>query len=491
MFAVLLLPQFRLQAALRLRDELRCVPVAIVDERHGKGAILELNTPAAQAGVAAGMASVQALARCPILVLQPPSVAQECIAQAALIEIASSLSPDIEATADGYCTVDMRTVPVGDWQVWGRCIVETLDSLCLQVRVGVGPNPDLAFLAARRAEPVLVVQTPAAFLAQLAVAEIDPPPDLLAVLRDWGIHNLGQLTSLPRGELADRLGPEADRLWQRAAGQTQRLLRLVRPTDELAETFDFEQEIETVEPLLFMLRRFLDQLGHRLAAVHRVAAKMILTLPLDNGTSHGRTFTIPAPTADAEVLFRILSTHLDGLQLDHRPVSIRLLIEPVRSDHQQLRLFESPLRDANQFGETLARLTALVGVGNVGVAEVDNTHRADCFRIVEPRFHEFRGEDGEDVDDDLTVGLPLRRFRPPLVAQVHVVRHQPVHVFSEQAHGSVCDALGPYRATGGWWNREQWGTEEWDVEIAGCGLFRLSRQNDQWFVEGCYDAELR
>jgi protein ImuB len=491
MFAALLLPRFRLQAALRFRDELHALPVALVDDRNDKSAILELNTAAEGTGVVAGMATVQALARCSNLTLLARAPEQERVAQAALLEVAGSLSPEIEATADGFCTVDLRTARIEDWQVWGRRIVKTLRALRLEVRVGVGPNPDLAFLAARRAEPVLVVQTPGAFLAQLAIAEIEPPPDLLAVLRDWGIHNLGQLTSLPRGDLADRLGPEANRLWQRASGQTQRLLRLVRPAEELAETFDFEQEIETIEPLLFMLRRFLDQLSLRLAAVHRVAAKVILTLPLENGATHGRIFTIPAPTADADVLFRILSTHLDGLQLELRPVGIRLLVEPVRPDHQQLRLFESPLRDANRFGETLARLLALVGPGNVGVAEVEDTHRPDRFRVVEPRFHELRESNDEDADEDYTVGLPLRRFRPPLPAQVRVIKHRPAYVVSEQAHGQVSEALGPYRNTGGWWDREPWASEEWDVEIAGCGLFRLSRQDNAWFVEGCYDAELR
>lgn len=491
MFAVLLLPAFYLQAALRLRTELRGAPVAIVDERGGKGAILERNAEAQSAGVAAGMAGVQALARCPALTLLPRLREQERVAQAALLQVAGALSPEVEATAEGVGTVDLRTVKIGDWPAWGKRIVAQLAALHLQVRVGVGPNPDLAFLAARQAGPVLVVQSPAAFLAQLAVAEIEPPPHLLAVLHDWGIHTLGQLTSLPRGELADRLGPDADRLWQRAAGQTERLLRLVRPAENFAETFDFEHEIETVEPLFFMLRRFLDQLALRLGAVHRVAAQMTLTLPLDNGAAHERVFTIPAPTLEAEVLFRILASHLEGLQLAQRPTGIRLLIEPVRPDHQQLRLFESPLRDANRFGETIARLTALVGAENVGVAEVEDTHRTDRFRLVAPRFHELRETADEEAEPDFTVGLPLRRFRPPLPAQVRVVRQVPEYIVSEQAHGAVTDALGPYRVGGGWWDREPWGSEEWDVEIAGCGLFRISRQQDDWCVEGCYDAELR
>lgn len=491
MFAAILLPNFRLQSALRLRREWHDRPVAMVDDQSGKGAVLECNEPAARSGVLVGMPSVQALARCPNLTLLPCSLEQERIAQTALLQVAGSLSPEIEATADGYCTMDLRMAKIHDWMGWGMPVVEQLAALELNACMGVAPNADLAFLAARRAQPVLVVQTPAVFLSQLAVSEIDPPPDLLAVLRDWGVHTLGRLTSLPRGEFAARLGPDADRLWQRAAGQTHRLLRLVRPVEEFVEAFDFEHEIETVEPLLFILRRFLDQLALRLTGAHRVAAHMTLSLPLENGAAHERLFTIPSPTADAEVLFRILNTHLEDLQLDHRPTSIRLRIDPVRPDHQQMRLFESPLRDANRFGETLGRLVALVGGGNVGVVELENTHRPDRFRLVDPKFHELREQAESEEDATLTIGLPLRRFRPLMPAQVQLVRHEPAHVVCEVARGRVAEALGPYRVCGGWWDHDVWASEEWDVEIAGCGLYRLCRQNDQWFVEGCYDADLR
>ena len=67
---------------------------------------------------------------------------------------------------------------------------------------------------------------------------------------------------------------------------------------------------------------------------------------------------------------------------------------------------------------------------------------------------------------------------------------RPGQVFSDKAHGNVVDFLGPYRLSGTWWEREEWNTEEWDVEIAGEGLFRIARRNGQWFVEGCYDAAL-
>ncbi len=97
------------------------------------------------------------------------------------------------------------------------------------VRVGVASNPDLATLAARHAEPVLIVQHPGAFLAGVAIAEVDSSPELIALLRDWGIHHLGELARLPRSELIERLGPAAGALWEQAAGRVQRELRLVRP----------------------------------------------------------------------------------------------------------------------------------------------------------------------------------------------------------------------------------------------------------------------
>jgi protein ImuB len=488
MYAVILLPEFRLQAALRYRPELRAQAVALVDRENAKGLVMERTETAEQFGVTVGMAAVQALARCPHLQILPREAAQERSVKSALLEISCSLSPDVEVTADGYCTVDMRRGGVKDWQQFGTEIVGRFAALELAANIGIAPNPDLAFLAARRAAPVLVVQTPAAFLSQLAVAEIDPPAHLLSVLREWGVHTLGQLTSLPRSDLADRLGPEADWLWQRAAGGTERLLRVVRPAEEFSESFDFEREIETLEPLLFILRRFLDQLLLRLSGVNRVAAKMVLILPLENGDEYRREFSIPAPTGERDVLFRILDTHLESLKLDSRPVGCRLEIGAVNPDHQQMRFFENPLRDVNRFSETLARIAAIVGEENVGVVEMKSTHRPDCFRLVAPRFDQL----GEAIEtgDELAVGLPLRRYRPAMPAQVRVVRHAPAFVVSDTAHGEVIAAHGPYRGSGGWWDRDLWGVEEWDVEIAGCGIFRLGLQQDQWSVEGCYEAAI-
>src|SRR3989440_12981261 len=100
--------------------------------------------------------------------------------------------------------------------------------------------------------------------------------EIFVILHKWGIHTLGQLAALDKEQLAARLGPEAVRMWERANGQSNRLLKLVRPPESFDESFEFEHEIETAEPLLFTLRRFLEQLALRLGATYLVAKELTL-----------------------------------------------------------------------------------------------------------------------------------------------------------------------------------------------------------------------
>src|SRR5690242_3922398 len=101
---------------------------------------------------------------------------------------------------------------------------------------------------------------------------------IITVLHKWGVHTLGQLAALDKEELRDRLGAEAVRLWERANGTATRPLKFVQPPETFAESFEFDHEIETAEPLLFILRRFLEQLALRLGSIYLVARELTLTI---------------------------------------------------------------------------------------------------------------------------------------------------------------------------------------------------------------------
>src|SRR5207249_8414586 len=147
---------------------------------------------------------------------------------------------------------------------------------------------------------------------------------ILEILHQWGVQTLGQLAALDKEQLGARLGPEAVRMWERANGQSERLLKLVRPSESFEESFEFENEIETAEPLLFMLRRFLEQLAVRLHAIYLVAKELTLQITFANPPQDGsaeagkqvyeRVFKIPQPTNDVDLLFRMLQTHLENFR---------------------------------------------------------------------------------------------------------------------------------------------------------------------------------
>src|SRR5882672_6206236 len=179
---------------------------------------------------------------------------------------------------------------------------------------------------------------------------------ILAILHKWGIHTLGQLAALDQKQLGARLGPEAVRLWERANGRSNRLLKFVQPPESFEESFEFENEIETAEPLLFMLRRFLEQLALRLSAIYLVAKELTLRITFANKQCYERVFKIPQPTNDVDLLFRMLQTHLENFRSKHPIVAVALSAEPIKPAREQFGLFETTLRNPHQLSETLARL---------------------------------------------------------------------------------------------------------------------------------------
>src|SRR5881396_3062034 len=205
--------------------------------------------------------------------------------------------------------------------------------------------------------------------------------EILTILHKWGIHTLGQLAALDKEQLGARLGPEAVGMWERANGQFNRVLKLVRPPESFAETFEFENEIETVEPLLFILRRFLEQLTLRLSGIYLVAKELTLRITFVNQQVYERIFKIPQPTNDIGLLFGMLQTHLENFRSKHPIVAVVLIAQPSKPAREQFGFFETTLRNPHQLSETLARLTALLGGDRIGTPVLEETHRPDAFSM--------------------------------------------------------------------------------------------------------------
>ena len=211
--------------------------------------------------------------------------------------------------------------------------------------------------------------------------------EILTILHKWGIHTLGQFAALDREQLGARLGPEAIRMWERANGQSDRMLKLIRPPESFEESFEFENEIETAEPLLFMLRRFLEQFAIQLSGIYLVTKELTLRITFTNKQIYERIFKIPQPTNNVDLLFRMLHTHLENFKSKYPIVAVALNAQPIKPAREQFGLFETTLRNPHQLSETLARLTGLLGADHVGTPVLEETHRADAFRMEPFAWH--------------------------------------------------------------------------------------------------------
>lgn len=301
---------------------------------------------------------------------------------------------------------------------------------------------------------------------------------IIVILHKWGVHTLGQLAALEPDQLGARLGPIAVELWEQASGRASRLLRLVRPVEVFAEEIEFEHEIETTEPLLFVLRRFLEQLTLRLGALYLVAQEIRLRLtfsdpPKDgfagaNKSRYEHCFQIPDPTSSVEILFRLLQAHLETFRAEHPIVAVGLEAQAAQPARQQFHLFETPLRDPSRLHETLTRLTGLLGKERVGTPVREDSHRPDAFRL-EPFAWELPDSPNEPAP---MLGPALRRLPAG---------------FLPGPEAAVIARQGPYLASGEWWAEKRWTRVEWDLQLEN-GILCFGQQGrGGWTVEGIYD----
>ncbi len=452
--------------------------------------VLELNPAAEQAGIQPGMSTSQAIARAPQLLLYRRSPSTEQQLQQTLLQLVYRYSPLIEESAPGMCTLDLKGKRIRKHQPWLRELLAQLRAIGLQAQAGIGPNPEIALQAAKIANPILEISEDSVLLQSLALESLSPSPFLLDILKNWGIHTLGAFTRLPREEIGERLGLEALSLWDRAAGRSSKVLQLVQPPEIFEESIDFDQCLETLEPLLFILRRFLENLSLRIESVYLLIAELRLTLTLDDGGKIMRLLQIPVPTRDVETLFGIATQYLETLQTLAPVVGFHLGVTPSRPADHQFDLFQGGLKDPNRFFQTLARLAALVGNEKVGIPKRVDTHRPDSLQMLIPELSWSLREVKTNMAPK--TGPGLRRYRPGIIARVELNGGKPAWMHSSVISGRVLETRGPWKLSGNWWDRVRWETNEWDIALDNGGIYRIAQcgattLQDQWEIVGVYD----
>ena len=152
---------------------------------------------------------------------------------------------------------------------------------------------------------------------------------------------------------------------------------------------------------------------------------------------------------------------------------------------RQFQLFQAGLRDPSQWQETLGRLEALLGPGRVGTPVRVSGHQRDAFRLERPDFDQPPAP--TPPRPALLQPVPWRRLRPAPTAQVDTNGGAPLAVRCAVVAGRLKITLGPWRASGQWWDAGAWAREDWAVETAAGAAARLSLSAAGWQVTDVLD----
>jgi protein ImuB len=518
-FACLFVPDFPVQAVVRLEPELQGKPVAILAGAPPLTKVFAVNHEARNLGVETGMTKVQAEAFQGIS-WRWRSPSQEATAYAALLDCAWTISPRVEdgTKREGHGFSDTAVLDLaGCEKLFGspEKIAQDLKRVASEVgfetNVSVAVSPLAAVCAAQGFAGVTVIPVgeESVRIGNLSLEALRIPFEFVETLKRWGIRTCAEFAALPEIAIVERLGQEGLRWWRLARGADDQPLIAKEFPSNFEEHLDLDSPVDLLEPLLFVLNRLLEQLCTRLRMHILAIGEIKVTLSLERNDSrnkeplfHIRTLRLPVPARDSKLLLKLLRLDLERHSPSLPVTAVRILTVPLKARSQQLGLFLPLAPDPERLEITLARIQNTVGESRVGAPVLLDTHSPNSFqqkRFVLPEMKEKR-----PITEKQTTAA-MRIFRPPIAATVEFQEGKPTFLGCEGSRRRILAFAGPWRTKGAWWSETAWARDEWDVEVRtlrpkvqsegsreseeGTALYRVYKdlRAKRWFVEGIYD----
>ncbi len=493
MYAAIWIPQFALQSVLRTEAFARNACVAILRETAQRSIIYQVNSFADRYGVTEGQTVSQAIAKCKQLQVRPRKPLAEKSAKLSLFNCIYSLTPLIEESSEELYTIQLQGIHPSDQKSQIQALLALLKEQGFFPRIGVAQTADWANYAAKCAHPLLWIDNPRSVFKEINIQTAVEDPHLRSILKQWGIHTLADYANLSQQAIGERFGKVGLKVWHSLHNKTQRILRIKTPPTDFRSRMELEFEIESLEPLLFVLNRMIDQLWLQLKSAFLKAQVLILQLELEDKSSYRRVFKLPEPTLSRDKIEQVLHTHLENLQTCSAITAVSLEIIPTDAANHQPQLFQQQVKDPWKFASTIHQLVGLLGSENVGTPVLRDNHEPDTFSM------ESLTQTLDPIDTVASTNLfqvhqlKLQRFRPPIPTRVKLHSGKPSRLdtilsssTSPCYSGIILSLRGPWNFSGNWWDQRQWKRMEWDIQLESGSLFRLIYTNGHWFIEGAY-----
>jgi len=519
-------PDIALQAMLRgLADAgERTGPFALAAGPGGRASVLAVT--AAAASVRPGVTVAQALAALPSLRVVTARQSDVDAATAALADLGLGFAPRVDTEPE---RVFFQAGDLGqlypDLSAVAHAVRARATRLGLEVRVGIAASKGLARIACRTDEIAIVPAAPAAaraFLAPLPLAMLAPVSEITEALARWGLRTVGELARLRPEEVAVRLGAAGARLVRLARAQDDEAFLPQAPADAVEEGTELDYALDSLEPLVFVLRGLIDRALARLACRGLACAGLTLRLMVEPRSFEIREVPLQSPTRESGILLQLVRLELSRRAPSAPVTGMTILVLPARVRATQLDMLRPNGPAPDRLAATLARLSALVGPEHVGTPRVADTWREEVMVIDRPdsfttestestETNRKEGRKGSEPDPEPVssglcglcalcgetpdrgalssdVGaLAIRRFRPPQEVEVLMERSGPSAFRGKETAARILIAAGPYRISGEWWSGQAFHREYWDVHASDGAVYRMHQDGEKWFLDGYYD----
>ncbi|HEX4871942.1 MAG TPA: DNA polymerase Y family protein [Nevskiaceae bacterium] len=254
------------------------------------------------------------------------------------------------------------------------------------LRLAVAPTRLAAAWLVQQPRPPAVSEWPAldAALADLPLACTHWPLSLQTTLQGLGLERLGALWRLPRSELVSRFGSTLLEDLDQARGRLAELHPALDLPARWQRRFELSGEVESLEGLLFPLRRLCGELEGWLRAHDRGLLQLDLQLLQAGGRRQAVSVSFVTACRERERLFEAVQQRLlrEGLQAPARELRLQAgtlaAYTPVAGDLFARRGSEQALEAA------LERLQARLGPARVWRPGLRGDHRPERAQEARP-----------------------------------------------------------------------------------------------------------
>ena len=353
--------------------------------------------------------------------------------------------------------------------------------------LGVAPTPLAARIFARAEAQGRVTRSCIAMaelperLSEMPVFLLEWPAKTLAHLTDLGLLRLRDLFALPAEGIARRFGPETVLALDQLRGRLPDPREPYVPPARFRSRLELPADAESVEALLFPLRRMLAEMEGALRG--RGTGVQHLTLMLEHGRK-ARTrvdLDFASPEREADFILAIAREKLGRLTLSAATVALSLRADALLAYTPRASTWLPGAEEqALDSARLLERLAARMGKDRVFGIAIANDHRperdwapsGDC-----PGASRQRKPGPSPVSSPRPAWLLNRPHR--LITQDGNPSYQ----------GELTLSAGPERIEAGWWDGEE---VRRDYYVASnprgetFWIFREHRDPGSWFLHGVF-----